>query len=56
MWYSTGNRERDDEYRGAGDDEALEDDDAVLDHDQEEGGDGSEEEADGEDLIENMEE
>ena len=57
--YSTGgDRERDEgDYRGGGDDEALEDDDAaLLGDDDQEGAAGSEEEADGEDLIENMEE
>lgn len=44
------------DYRGGGDDEAMEDDDAaILGDDQVDGEAGSEEEVDGEDLIENME-
>ena len=56
MFSGGANRERDDlDYRG-GDDEAMEDDDAaILGDDQVDGEAGSEEEADGEDLIENME-
>jgi hypothetical protein len=49
-----GDRERDDDYRGpiGGDDEALEDDDVALHGDEQA---ASEEEGDGEDLIEGME-
>ncbi len=50
-----GERDPDLDYRGGADDEAMEDDDVAIMDDDGEAGAGSEEEADGEDLIENME-